>query len=51
MVARYLLAKTHVMQHVTAWYNCIVTIVISVTLTESKHEVRRGVAERSLRHT
>jgi hypothetical protein len=33
MVARYLLAKTHVMQHVTAWYNCIVTIVISVTLT------------------
>ncbi len=30
MVARYLLGKTHVMQHVTAWYNCIVTIVISV---------------------
>ena len=21
MIARYLLAKTHVMQHVTAWYN------------------------------
>jgi hypothetical protein len=33
MVARYLLAKTHVMQHVTAWYNYVVTIVISVTLT------------------